>query len=97
MSSELEDFSDVETPSFDMTSSPQPTQAQVRFSYMRVGIFLAAGCSLLAMLFSFWAMIDKRHNPAIGSFLFGTVSFALQVLFLLSIWLWKWFDLVTLN
>lgn len=94
MSSELEDFSESESPNFD---TPDVTRGQARFAYMRIAVFLSAGCNLLALLFSFWAMIDKHHNPAIGSFLFGFTSLALQLFFLLSVWLWHWFDLVTLN
>lgn len=84
------DFEDV-TPDFDEPVDALPKN-QIRFTYMRIGIFVAAGASLLSLLFAFWAMIDKAHNPSIGAFLFTLISLAIQIMFLLSVYFWHWFD-----
>lgn len=83
-------MSDVED--FDQPTTAQPNKNEIRFHYMRIGIFVGTSASLLSLLFAFWAMVDKSHNPAIGAFLFTLVALGIQVMFVLSVYYWRWFD-----
>lgn len=84
-----EDFDDVEIPAATFESLPPN---QIRFRFMRIGVFVVAMSSLMCFFFSIATLADKAPLYGVGTLIFSMISITLQVMFILSIWWFKWFD-----
>jgi hypothetical protein len=61
---------------------------------LRVSFISLSFVSLMSVVFDIWSMSQCNGGPAIGSFLFGLIGFAISVFLLLALWHWKWVKIV---